>query len=359
MTTTSSAYIAATATLTAPLYAAHEAVEVFYPQERVPRKAHKMARLLGKHVEIQNRAMVIDVTAFPEKHLSSLEHTPKNWGMALLEGVSESIDRSDIGFISLAYNVTSHKDVLPNLACQIAMDAGLELDEMPVELPYYGCASGIFAINEAVDYCQTHRRAAFVYVFDQCTWFSNPIHDVDDLNFKSCLRSHLLFSDGGVGLLVIPELMRDKYSHHLIKVLDVDKKFRLGNVITMEKETFLVGDGVSDTMPALTCELSIKPLLQRHELKPRAIAEWCIHQGGIPVLDAFKEENILGLSDAQIERSKELFRQYGNFSSPSCLYVLDSFLRDQQKDQAAGQAYGLITGFGAGYYLASLLYQWD
>ena len=127
----------------------------------------------------------------------------------------------------------------------------------------------------------------------------------------------------------------------------------------MEKKAFLVGDGVSDTMPALTAELSIKPLLQRHELKPTTVTEWCIYQGGIPVLEAFKEDNILGLSESLIERSKALFRQYGNFSSPSCLYVLDSFLKDDRKNGAAEQAYGLITGFGAGYYLASLLYQWD
>ncbi|MCL2931529.1 MAG: hypothetical protein MGG11_04305 [Trichodesmium sp. MAG_R03] len=66
----------------------------------------------------------------------------------------------------MGYNVISHQEILPNLACQIAIDADLQLEEMPIELAYYGCAAGIFAINEAFSYCQTYQKAAFVYVFN-------------------------------------------------------------------------------------------------------------------------------------------------------------------------------------------------
>ncbi len=349
-------FIAATKTLTAPLYDAQEALEILYPQNKVPKAVHRMARLLGKYVDIENRAMVIDPTVFPEKELQSVEHKPKNWGVTLLKQVSDSIDLSEIGLISVAYNVTSHQAVLPNLACQIAMDAQLELDRMPSELAYYGCAAGIFALSEAVKYCQTHQKAAFVYVFDQCSWIFNPIYDVNDPNFKACLRSHLLFSDGAVGILLIPEVMRDRYCQPLMKILDVNKGFQLGNVIKMEGSLFLVGDGVAETMPALTAEKSIKPLLRKYSLKPEEITEWSIHQGGIPVLEAFNQPSVLGLSEQQLQRSKTLFQKYGNFSSPSCLYVLDSFFQNQS---TYDNLYGIVTGFGAGYYFGSLLYQWE
>ncbi|MDJ0799709.1 MAG: 3-oxoacyl-[acyl-carrier-protein] synthase III C-terminal domain-containing protein [Calothrix sp. MO_167.B12] len=300
--------------------------------------------------------MVIEPTIFPRKKLLSNDHTPKNWGLTFLQKISDSIDLSEIGFISVAYNATSHQEILPNLACQIAMDAGLELDKMPNEIAYYGCASGIFSISEAIDYCRTHQRAAFVYVFDQCNWITNPIYDMDNPNFKASLRAHSLFSDGGVGILLIPETMRYQFPGPLMKIIDINKKFQLGDVIKMEESFFLVRKGVSETMPALTAKCSIKPLLEKHSLTPEQITQWSIHQGGLPVLSAFKEDSILGLSDEQIQRSKDLFQKYGNFSSPSCLYVLNSFFQDKQTHK---NSYGIVTSFGAGYYFGSFLYQWE
>lgn len=353
-------YIAATETLSAPLYPVHDAVEVFYPKEKTPKNAHKMARLLGKNVGIQNRAIVIEPTCLPKKQLCAERHSPKQWGLTLLDKVTAEIEPSDVGFISVAYNVTSHQDILPNLACQIAMEANLGLDERPSELPYYGCAAGIFAINAALEYCRTHQKAAFVYVFDQCTWISNPIYDTKHPNFRASLRTHLLFGDGAVGLLLVPESMCERYSQPLMEVIDTRLSFQLGNVIKMENSSFLVGEGVAETMPALVTQKTIKPLLEKHSLTLSEIAEWSIHQGGIPVLEAFRSDSILGLSEQNIHRSKSLFEQYGNFSSPSCLYVLNSFFQEKRfLDRCeSNNAYGLVVGFGAGYYLGSLLYQW-
>ncbi|MGK7950248.1 MAG: 3-oxoacyl-[acyl-carrier-protein] synthase III C-terminal domain-containing protein [Xenococcaceae cyanobacterium] len=124
----------------------------------------------------------------------------------------------------------------------------------------------------------------------------------------------------------------------------------------MEDSLFLVGKGVSETMPSLIAEKSIRPLLGKHSLTPQKVTEWSIHQGGIPVLEAFKDDSILSLSDEQIQRSKDLFKKYGNFSAPSCLYVLDSFF---QEKQIHNNSYGLVTSFGAGYYFGSFLYHWS
>lgn len=361
MTTYAEAYIASMATLTAPLYPAQELVNIFYPSEQVSEKVYRIARVLEKHVGIQNRAMVIDLAAFPEKRLCATKHTAKNWGMTLLNKVAYPLDTSDIGFISVAYNVTSHQEKLPNLACQIAIEANLVLDEMPSELSYYGCAAGIFALNAAIRYCQSNRRAAFVFAFDQCNWIANPIHDPENPHFKASLRTHSLFSDGAVGILVIPESMRGNYSQPLIKILHTNQGFQLGNVVTMKDSVFLVGNRVAETMPILVANQSIIPLLEACSIKPEQIMEWSIHQGGIPVLENFKDKNILGLSEQQIQRSKKMFQQYGNFSAPSCLYVLDSFFQDktsEDKDKNSHD-YGVVTSFGAGYYFGSLVYQWD
>ncbi|HIE01494.1 MAG TPA: hypothetical protein EYP59_14595 [Thiotrichaceae bacterium] len=58
----------------------------------------------------------------------------------------------------------------------------------------------------------------------------------------------------------------------------------------------------------------------------------------------------------QLSRSQQLFEKYGNFSSPSCFFVLDSFMREPSEDKMG--TWGMMVGFGAGLYQATLLYRW-
>ncbi|MGK7950247.1 MAG: hypothetical protein AB4368_16060 [Xenococcaceae cyanobacterium] len=136
MKSSNNVYLAATATITPRVYPAKEAIEIFYPKEKVSKKVDKMAKLLSNNIGVQNRPMVIEPTVFPHKKLLTLEYQPKNWGITLLDKITNSINLSEIGHITVAYNVTSHQEILPNLACQIAMEANLTLDRLPTEIAY-------------------------------------------------------------------------------------------------------------------------------------------------------------------------------------------------------------------------------
>jgi predicted naringenin-chalcone synthase len=172
------------------------------------------------------------------------------------------------------------------------------------------------------------------------------------------LKANLLFSDGAVGVLIIPESMKDRFKRPLMKVIDVATGFEQGAEIKMEDGRFLVGDNVKSVMPELVTRKVLKPLLKKNDLMISDINEWSIHQGGKPILEIFKDEDILGLDDSQLSRSKELFEEYGNFSSPSCLFVLDSFFKEDSAGKNSN-THGAVVSFGAGYYLASLIYNWD
>ena len=45
-------------------------------------------------------------------------------------------------------------------------------------------------------------------------------------------------------------------------------------------------------MPHLASKNSIIPLLKRNNLNPNLIKEWSIHQGGLPILEKFKDPSI-------------------------------------------------------------------
>ena len=90
--------------------------------------------------------------------------------------MSIMLPTDEIGFLSVSYNISSHVDVLPNLACQVATERRLKLVAPPQEMPYYGCASGILQIESAVEFCRRSNKAALVIVLEQCTWAYSPIH---------------------------------------------------------------------------------------------------------------------------------------------------------------------------------------
>lgn len=331
------------------------AADMLFPADKAGEKLNLYARKIAKFLGIETRFSVLDADLFPKKKLSKKEYHPLHWGMQILGQFSNEIDRKKIGFISVSYNVSSHVDVLPNLACQLSLDANLELDAMPEEIPYYGCAGGLFALRSAVEYCQKNQQAAYVYIFDQCSWIANPIFDNKHPDFKANLITSLLFSDAGIGLLVIPENMKDKFDQPLLEIIDYQTHFQLGAAVRMQDGYLVLDDNIKSSLPGIASTQLVKPILKRNNLTLDQIQEWSLHQGGLPILQSFTHEKNLNIADDKLERSRQKFLQHGNLSAPSALIVLESFFHQSNHENT----YGLIASFGAGYYLATILYRWS
>ena len=349
---TNKVYIADMATLIPELYPQQDVVETFYPKESVSDRCRTLVSRLVHGVGITNRPVAIDLELFPKIVLKSQDYSPVNWGSQIIDSLTKHIPLEQVGYISVSYNIAVNNDILPNLACQIALHKNLNLDFPPEELVSYGCAAGILSLKSAVEYCQRTQKAAIVYMFEHCTALAKPIYDVKNKDFKANLRSNVLFSDGAIGLLVLPEC-KVEYKEKCLEIVDIDTGFQLGDAILMRNGKFLVGNTVKDVMPSLVSEKSVLPLLQKNDLTVEQIDEWSIHQGGIPVLQKFTEPSVLGLPEEKILNSLNLFKQYGNFSTLSCFFVLNSFFNQP----IIKEKYGAIVSFGAGYYYGSALYR--
>lgn len=345
-------YIVDIATLLPPRYRSEEVLSRVYGQPGIAGDVLTLAKKASKNTGVKTFSSVLDFDAYPSKKLISSTHTPKNWCCSLIDALSIMLPTDEIGFLSVSYNISSHIDVLPNLACQVATERRLKLVAPPQEMPYYGCASGILQIESAVDFCRRTNKAALVIVLEQCTWAYSPIHKKDDDDFRSSLRAHLLFSDGAAAVLIVPESMAGEFSSAL-RIIDVGTGFRLGHAITMKGGHFLVGDDIKGTMPGLVASECILPLLAKHGLAPDEIRDWAIHQGGLPVLMKFKDEAILGLTDEQLADSAASFAEFGNLSSASCFFTL----RQQFERTSSATSLGMAVAFGAGYYFGCFLYE--
>ena len=350
-------YIAEITTIIPQLFTSSEIVEFLYPKSIGGGRPYRFAKHSVGAVGIKYRPTILAKDLFPQIALAKPEFHPLEWGKRavkeLLQG--EKILKEDVGFLSIAYNTRYDKDVLPSLSSKIAAASGLELDSPPQELVYLGCAAGLFSLESSVKYCREHDKAAITFLFDQCSCIANPTYDIDSPDFKKNLKTTLLFADGAAGILVIPESMRGRFDLPLMEVDEIITGFVSGGSLSMHEGKLVLEDNLKDTVPEIVHEKIIKPL----GVTPQNIEEWSLHQGGMPILMRFTEPEILGLSEEQISRSKAIFEEYGNFSSPSVMFVLETWFKDANRPLKDEKTKGCAISFGAGYFVAGMTYHWS
>ena len=344
-------YIVGTHVVLPQFFPTVEVMDAIYREELCGSRVNRLAKKMAASAQIRNRAISIDLSRFPQK-LVAPQDSPVQWGKTAADHLMQRLPRDEVGFVSVSYNISSHQDVVPNLAVRISQASRFRDLAPPEQFVHYGCASGIWSIESAVKFCREKYASAFVFAFEQCSWIMNPIYDELDSRFGASLRGNAIFGDGGVGMLLVSERSAGTFDKRL-RILDTETHFEFGEAIGMDGEHFLVGDKVKDVMPRLVSEKAIKPLLRRNSLTAADVKEWSIHQGGFHVLEQFLEPDILGLTQAQIEPSREMFKAYGNMSSASNFVVLDWHMR---RGASTGD-YGVVVGFGAGYYLGAVLYR--
>lgn len=350
-------YLAEIATLLPRLFTADEVIEFLYPESMDRGRMHRFARRAASAVGITYRPTVLDREAFPERRLAKPEYHPLEWGKTIIGRLLEQsgLSAGDVGFLSVAYNIRSDADVLPSLSSKLVVECGLALDLPPQELPYLGCAAGLFSLESAVRYCEQHDRAALVFLFDQCSWIVNPTYDVESVEFKENLKTTLLFSDGAAGILVVPHKLRDRFALPLMEVEALQTDFVAGGSLAMHGGKLVLEDNLKDAVVPIVRDRIIRPL----GVTSQNIQEWSLHQGGMPILMRFAEPEILGLSEEQIEPSRTIFQKYGNFSAPSVVFVLEQWLRDGKRAEKDEKTRGCAISFGAGYFVAGMTYHWS
>lgn len=350
-------FIAGTSVVLADLFPAKLVADKCYPRHLCQERINSLARRAAQKFGVKEKAVSIDMDRIPEIHLKEQRNHPLEWCVSLIQDLTRSVPVDQIGYLGIAYNSSLHKNNLPNLACQAAMRTGIQPEIAPQEVVNYGCAGGFFPLKSALQYCSRRQKMGIVIAFDQCSSRASFCYNPEDEMFKMDLKTNLLFSDGAAGILIIPERLRELFPQQLPKIVDIETAFQLDDSIRFADSRFILGNRIWDDIPPLVANTVIKPVLARNGMFARDIAEWSIHQGSRDILTRFGEPEILGLTPAQLARSNEFFERYGNLSAPSCLLVLDSFFRDAKRERSG--ASGMVVGFGAGLYHASVLYRWE
>jgi predicted naringenin-chalcone synthase len=234
----------------------------------------------------------------------------------------------------------------PGLSSYLVEDLGLPTFTSVLDLMGMGCGGAIPNLETACRMIQSGaKKAVLCLSVEICsaTFFLGPDPDL--------IVSNSIFADGASAALVqaAGTSALQPPPSGLLRFLDFESatlpKYReqlrytsqggrLRNVLT--RNVPVIG--------ARAVAQVVRRLLDRHGLPRNAIDWWVVHPGGTQVLNAVQRE--VELPAEKLRFSYEVFRNYGNMSSPSVLFVLDGILHEARPQ--SGDT-GLLLSFGAGF----------
>lgn len=219
-----------------------------------------------------------------------------------------------------------------------------------------GCAGGAAGLSHAYHYLLGHptHRVLFVAV-ELCSLTFIP----DDYG-KSNLVACSLFGDGAAAAL----LCGDEVESKGLEILDTQSTFYPDSLNVMGWNIVARGMQVvfDKKIPEIISAFAageFETFLEKHKLKKDDICKFLYHPGGAKVLQSYETaysslDSPSGQArlDDPFNFSKETLKNFGNMSSVTVLFVIESFLKKYGLEKGG---HHLISALGPGFCSESLL----
>jgi predicted naringenin-chalcone synthase len=230
----------------------------------------------------------------------------------------------------------------PGLEFMIAEKYGLEHTEK-LAVNFLGCYAGLKALKQAHYIAQANPNACILIVSAElCSLHFYPSDVHEDI------IANLLFADGAAAAVICGgknEQVKNKV------VLQIDD---IGSASIPNTANLMKWDVTST---AFRMHLSskvvgaIKENIQDvvNDFLKEKISEtayWAIHPGGVKIVEAVKES--LNLNEKNVADSLSVMQQYGNMSSPTILFILNSIFNKIQKAESTESKKIFSCAFGPG-----------
>ncbi len=242
--------------------------------------------------------------------------------------VTRALDEAGVGpaEVDLVISVSCTGYMVPALDVRLANELGFKPSVLRLPLTELGCSGGAMALATAHRHLEAQPQAVVLVV---CVELCSVTFDPGDLSIDN-LTASLVFGDGAAAAVLMtdgPGLEIRKAGSHLIPESEhllgfqlTDSGFHpvLGRQLPRELETGLAGvvSGFCD----------------------QEVDFYAVHAGGPRIFDAV--ERALRVPPMGLQASRRCFREVGNLSSASLLFVL------AQLTERSG--IGLALAFGPG-----------
>jgi len=229
----------------------------------------------------------------------------------------------------------------PGLDLEVIERCGLAPSVERTVIGFMGCYAAINGLKLARHIVRSEPKARVLLLsLELCTLH---LQETDDLEQ---VLSFLVFGDGCAAALVTGEpegLALDRF--HAVLMPDT------GNLITWHIGELGFDMFLSGQVPGAIghgLKLTSDDILAGQ--KPAAIDFWAVHPGGRSVLDAV--EAALALGPDALAVSRRVLERYGNMSSATILFVLQSFMT-----QGRRRGQGCAMAFGPGLTAETMLFR--
>lgn len=214
-----------------------------------------------------------------------------------------------------------------------------------------GCAGGAAGLSRAHDYCRAYPNAKVLVL---CIELCSLTFQRSDLS-KSNLIGTSLFSDGSACALVTGEQAGGEntgfFIHDTQSTLMADSEDVMGWDVKDEGLHVIFSRDIPQIIESWL-KPNLDQFLEKLGRKPEDIQHFIAHPGGKKVLSAY--EKSLSIGAEKTENARNVLRDFGNMSSPTVLYVLKEFMKQQPN---AGEQ-GILTALGPGFSSEMLWVEW-
>jgi alpha-pyrone synthase len=335
----------------------------------LPNLAKNQSRIesIYQNTRIETRHMAIDLlsdehVAFcRERHnLQGRMAMYREYGVPLAERVaSDAIAKIDSQTIKdeigLIVFVSSTGFIAPGIDAELIKRLELRRDIARVTVNFMGCAAAMNGLRVAADYVKAYptRKALVV-----CLELSS-INAVFEDNLNDVII-HSIFGDGCAAVVLGAGSANAAQGSGKVAITE-----HLSHLMENTEDGIVLG--VEDN--GITCRLSrhlpdyieagvgnlIREFLASQELTPEDIDCWAVHPGGTKIIE--KVQSSLGLTDAQVDHSWQVLRQYGNMLSASILFVMERMLEEKPTSLNAQSLTGIAFSFSPGVGLEGMLFR--
>jgi predicted naringenin-chalcone synthase len=229
------------------------------------------------------------------------------------------------------------------LSSYLVEDLDLPAHASVLDVMGMGCGGAIPNLEAAVRMVQSGAKQAVLCLsVEVCsaTFFQGPDPDL--------IVSNSIFADGASAAILQASLNGER-AGGLLQFVDFESvtlpQYR--EQLRYTTEGGRLRNVLTRSVPVIGAKAVAQAtgrLLQRRGLKQDDIHWWAVHPGGTQVLAAVGRH--LGLDNERLRFSYETFRDYGNMSSPSVMFVLKKIV-EEAKPRPSERA--LLLSFGAGF----------
>jgi len=212
-----------------------------------------------------------------------------------------------------------------------------------------GCAAGVSSLIMAGDYIRAYPEAnVLILTVELCTLSMQPTDKSADH-----IISTAIFGDGAAAAIVTGG--KDENGLHILKT---ENRFFLRTLEFMGYDVentgfhIFLSPGISKFIEKNIPE-QMGSMLRNTGLGIEDIDAWLFHPGGSRILKSI--EKGLGIDAGKLGESAGVLRDYGNMSSATIFFIIDSYMRNETKKSDSHQVVGAV---GPGFGLDTILTEW-